>query len=81
MISTLYGQALDMAENKHLAFTVNEFCESHGISRSLFYEIRKKNKGPAIMKVSGRTLISAESAAVWRRRMEQADHNLEVAKG
>ena len=62
-----------------LAFTVNEFCKLHGISRSLFYDLIKNKEGPAIMKARGRTLISAEAAADWRRAMEQAKPNSEAA--
>lgn len=62
-----------------LAFTVNEFCKLHGISRSLFYDLIKNKEGPAIMKARGRTLISAEAAADWRRAMEQAKLNSEAA--
>jgi predicted DNA-binding transcriptional regulator AlpA len=49
---------------------VNGFCREHGISRAHFYNLLKRGDGPAIMKVGRRTLISAEAAAEWRRRME-----------
>ena len=52
------------------AYSVSGFCDAHEISRSLFYELKKAGQAPATMKVRGRTLISAESAADWRRRME-----------
>ncbi len=50
-----------------------EFCEAHRISRALFYALKKEGQGPATMKVRGRTIISTESAADWRRRMESTD--------
>lgn len=52
-------------------YTVTEFCAEHGgISRVLFYKLQKEGRGPRLMKVGRRTLISAEAAADWRRQME-----------
>lgn len=53
------------------AMSVERFCERHDLSRAMFYKILKAGKGPRIMKVGGRTLISAEAASDWRRLMEQ----------
>lgn len=53
-----------------LAVSVTEFCHSHSISRTTFYELVKRGEAPRFMKVGTRTLISAEAAAEWRRRME-----------
>jgi len=52
------------------AFGVNDFCSAHSISRALFYILQRNGDGPRVMKVRGRTLVSAESAAEWRQRME-----------
>ena len=52
------------------AYTVEEFCEAHRISRAMFYVLQAQNKGPRIMKVGRRTLISEEAAKEWRTRME-----------
>jgi predicted DNA-binding transcriptional regulator AlpA len=54
-----------------LMFSVSDFCHDHGISRGTFYKLVKAGRGPAIAKIGRRTLISAEAAAAWRRRMEQ----------
>lgn len=52
-------------------YTVNEFCEAHGsMSRTFFYKLIKEGKGPRLMKIGGRTLISQEAAADWRREIE-----------
>ena len=56
-----------------LAFSIPEFCRRHGISRAHFYNLSKNGDAPVVMRVGRRTLISAEAAAVWRRRMEEAD--------
>ena len=55
-----------------LAFSIPEFCRRHGISRAHFYNLSKSGDAPAVMRVGRRTLISAEAAAAWRRRMEEA---------
>lgn len=58
-----------------LAFSIEKFCEAHGLSRSTFYELMKHGQGPTVMKIGRRTLISREAAEAWRRKMEQpAEH-------
>jgi predicted DNA-binding transcriptional regulator AlpA len=54
------------------AFSVDEFCKRHSISRSQFYVSLKDGTGPRTMKVGTRTLISKEAAADWRRKRELA---------
>jgi len=51
--------------------SVAEFCHQHGISRGTFYKLAKEGRGPKTAKIGRRTLVSAESAAAWRSRMEQ----------
>lgn len=53
------------------ATTVDEFCQAHRISRGTFYNLLRDGRGPAVMKIGARTLVSIEAAAAWRRRMEQ----------
>jgi hypothetical protein len=53
------------------ASTREEFCRSHRISRSKYYEIKKRGEGPDEMIVDGRHLISNESAARWRKQRER----------
>ena len=53
------------------ASTIPQFCVDHGISRTLAYELIKSGRGPRLMKLGRRVLISAEAAAVsfsmrWR---------------
>ena len=54
------------------AFSIDEFCIAHRISRAMFYKIRKQGRAPRIMTVGSRQLISGEAAAEWRRQMEAA---------
>jgi predicted DNA-binding transcriptional regulator AlpA len=58
------------AANNRKASSVDEFCIAHGISRAMFYKLLKVGKGPRVMRVGSRTLVSEESAAAWRRAME-----------
>lgn len=55
-----------------LAFTVPQFCETHGISRAMYYVLQRDGRAPISMKVGRRRLIARESAEAWRRQMEQA---------
>jgi hypothetical protein len=52
------------------AYSIPQFCSAHSISRALLYILLKDGRGPAVMKVGKRTLISVEAAAAWRKRME-----------
>lgn len=65
--------------NKH-AFTVDQFCAAHGdISRAFFYKLVRAGRGPRLMKVGTRTLVSEEAAAEWRKEMER--HAVSEQKG
>jgi len=49
------------------AYSIDEFCETHGIGRSKYFELRKKGMGPKEIRLGGRVVvISRESAAAWR---------------
>jgi hypothetical protein len=51
-----------------LAMSIREFCAQHGgISQDLFF---KMQRGPTVMHVGSRTLISHEAAERWRRERE-----------
>ena len=52
------------------AYSVSLFCQSHGISRALYYKLAKEGKAPQTMQVGRRKLISREAAAEWRMKME-----------
>lgn len=52
-------------------YTIPTFCADHGnISKSYFHKLVNDGKGPRLMKIGRRTLISAEAAADWRALME-----------
>ena len=50
---------MDTKSNK-AAQSIDEFCVSHGISRAMFYKILSQGRGPRVMKVGTRTLISGK---------------------
>lgn len=49
-------------------FSINDFCDVHDISRSLFYTLLKEGRAPATTRIGRRRLISAEAAREWRRQ-------------
>jgi predicted DNA-binding transcriptional regulator AlpA len=49
-----------------LAFSVQEFCALHGISRSYFYLLVQRGLAPRTMRLGSRVLISVEEATRWR---------------
>ena len=51
------------------AFSIPEFCETHRISRGLYYKLEAEGRAPAAMEVNRRRLISREEAARWREMM------------
>jgi len=53
------------------ASTIPEFCRSHRISRSKYYELKKEGRTPDEMVVDGRRFVSNESAARWRKQQER----------
>jgi len=54
------------------AFTVKQFCADHDISRTRYYLLKREGRGPRTYRVGMREYVSAEAAAEWRKRMEQA---------
>lgn len=50
--------------------TIPQFCSDHNISRTHLFALWKTGKGPRVMKVGRRTLITAEAGADWRKQME-----------
>ena len=51
------------------AYTINEFCESHGFSRAHYYNLKAAGKAPEELNALGKILITREAAAKWRKRM------------
>lgn len=56
--------------DQQLAYSVDEFCRLHRISRASLYNYWNAGVGPKIMRVGSRRLISVEAAEEWRRQRE-----------
>jgi hypothetical protein len=52
------------------ALSISQFCVRNNISRSFFYKLKKHGKGPRIMEVDGRRMISPEAERDWRVERE-----------
>ena len=53
-----------------LAFSLNGFLKAHNLSKSAFYSLPASQR-PRQIRLGRKVLISAESAAEWRRKMEE----------
>ncbi|TWB63043.1 hypothetical protein FBZ94_103743 [Bradyrhizobium sacchari] len=63
-----------------MAYSIEQFCQAHGISIDLYFKMQRQGLGPATMKVGSRTLISVEAAAAWRRERESDAKNFTAAE-
>ena len=55
------------------AYSIPEFCRTHGgISEAFFHKLVSEGRGPKLMKVGTRTLVSVEADAAWRAQQEAA---------
>ena len=52
------------------AYTIDTFCERHGLSHSFYYKLKAQGLGPREIKLNSKVLISREAAADWRRERE-----------
>lgn len=52
------------------ASSVKDFCDEHGISRSMFYKLHKQGLAPMTFRVGKRRLIADDEAAAWREAMK-----------
>lgn len=53
-------------------FTIKEFCTYARISRTFYYDLRRKGKGPAETRIGSRVLISRDTAKDWLKALEGA---------
>jgi hypothetical protein len=51
--------------------SIAEFCRRHNISRATYANLQIIHRGPEVIRLGGRVLISLEAAAVWRERMSK----------
>ncbi len=53
-------------------YSVAEFCRAYGVSRSMFYKLRKAGTGPRTCTIGRKTLVSATAAREWFHSIERA---------
>jgi hypothetical protein len=53
------------------AMSIPEFCRRHSISVDFYFKLQRHGRGPDVIRIGGRTLISKEAAARWRKRRER----------
>jgi hypothetical protein len=53
------------------AYSIEEFCRRHSISRSTYYSLKEVGKGPREGHALGRILITRESAVDWRKKITE----------
>ena len=58
-------------ETERQCYSVAQFCDAHEVKHTAFYALLKAGKGPRIMKIGRRTLISTEAAREWREARER----------
>jgi excisionase family DNA binding protein len=61
--------------NQLSAMTVDQFCATHNVSRSKFYQLVQMNKAPKCFWCGNQRRISIEAATEWRRAMEMEATN------
>jgi hypothetical protein len=54
------------------AYTIDSFCEAHGLSPAMYFKMRAQGLGPDEMEYGRRKAISVEAAARWREQREIA---------
>jgi hypothetical protein len=53
------------------AYSIEEFCRRHSISRATYYNLKIAGKGPREGHALGRVLITKESAHDWREMISE----------
>jgi hypothetical protein len=51
------------------AYTIPEFAQTHSLSMSSFYKEQRAGRGPEVIFVGNKSLVTEEAAAEWRQRM------------
>jgi predicted DNA-binding transcriptional regulator AlpA len=59
------------------AFSIDEFCARHGISRPFYYKLRKQGKAPRVTKLGAQLrVITEEDETAWRQAMAAASERV-----
>jgi hypothetical protein len=68
-----------MRDDDRTAYSIPEFCRRYGFSQAFFFKMKAQGKGPRMMEVGRRRMISCEADEVWRREREEAAAKFEPA--
>ena len=61
-----------LAPGHRAALSVDQFCRKYSICRASFYNLLKTGRGPRVLKIGSRTVVTAEADDDWRRTAEAA---------
>ena len=61
-----------------LMYSIAEFCQLNGISRSTLYKLKRAGLGPKTVQIGRRRLITREAAEEWRSELEQQSDTSEL---
>jgi hypothetical protein len=61
------------------SFTLDEWCERRRISRSMFYKLKSKGRGPQTHYAGVKCLISDEADAAWVKQCEAENAQTETS--
>ena len=51
-------------------YTVKQFTQTYNLSRSTIYRLWRDGRGPRVLRVGRKVLITVEAAQEWARAME-----------
>jgi len=54
------------------AYSIKQFAQAHGLSESMVFKLMRDGRGPRLLRLGRRTLITVEAAAEWRAAHERA---------
>jgi predicted DNA-binding transcriptional regulator AlpA len=60
-------------------FSITEFCEYSGISRSFYYALQRNGAGPAETRIGARVMIAKDTAHEWLKSHEMASQARKAA--
>jgi len=52
------------------SFSIDQWCEMHGLSRSFFYKLKTQGKAPRSFKIGSATRISEDANNKWLAELE-----------
>lgn len=60
------------------AYTISEFCKAFRISRPHFDKLRKINRGPHVLKVGQKSIITQQAVQTWLIKLEEEQYGPSV---